>query len=174
MSAATALQAQNITGGIIMSLDLSYLTNACVGLVLCLSVPAASACMGGLSNDSATDDPGFQEGKTAIETQNWAKAIEILGITAEAFPGSADTQNYLGYAYRKSGDLDAAFRHYQRALEIDPLHKNAHEYVGEAYLMKDDLAGAQQHLAELAKICTPIPCEEYRELKRAVDEFKKK
>jgi Flp pilus assembly protein TadD len=143
-------------------------------LTLGFGAPAALACMGGLSNDDATDDPGFQEGKAAIETQNWAKAIDVLGITAEAFPDSADTQNYLGYAYRKSGDLDAAFRHYQRALEIDPLHKNAHEYVGEAYLMKDDLAGAQQHLAELAKICTPIPCEEYRELKRAVDEFKKK
>ena len=157
-----------------MSLITRILTGACVAVVLCLCVPLASACMGGFSDDSATDDPSFQEGKAAIEAQNWAGAIEILGKTAEAFPDSADTQNFLGYAYRKSGDLDAALRHYQRALEINPAHKHAHEYLGEAYLMKDDLAGAQQHLAELAKICAPIPCEEYRELKRAVDEFKKK
>ncbi len=157
-----------------MSFITRNLTSACVGLVLCLCVPLASACMGGFFDDSATDDPGFQEGKAAIETQNWAKAIEILGKTAEAFPDSADTQNFLGYAYRKSGDLDSAFRHYQRALELNPLHKNAHEYLGEAYLMKDDLDSALQHLAELEKICTPIPCAEYKELKRAVDEFKKK
>ncbi len=156
-----------------MSIITRNLTSACVGLVLCLCVPLALACMGDFDDD-ATDDPGFQEGKAAIESQNWAKAIEILGKTAEAFPDSADTQNLLGYAFRKSGDLDAAFRHYQRALELNPSHKNAHEYLGEAYLMKDDLAGALQHLAELAKLCTPIPCEEYRELKRAVDEFKKK
>lgn len=149
------------------------LTGACVVLALCLGVPFASANLGD-ADDAASDDPGFQEGKAAIESQNWAKAIEILGKTAEAFPESADTQNFLGYAYRKSGDLDAALLHYQRALKIDPSHKHAHEYLGEAYLMKDDLAGAQQHLAELEKLCTPIPCEEYRELKRAVDEFRKK
>lgn len=157
-----------------MSLITRNLTSACVGLVLCLCVPVASACIGGSSDDTATDDPSFEEGKAAIEAQNWPKAIEVLEKTAAAFPDSADTQNFLGYAYRKSGDLDAALRHYQRALEINPAHKHAHEYLGEAYLMKDDLAGAQQHLAELAKICSPIPCEEYRELKRAVDKFKKK
>lgn len=156
-----------------MSLIKRILTGACASLVLCLCIPLASANLGA-SDDSASDDPGFEEGRAAIEAQNWAKAIEILEKTAEAFPDSADTQNFLGYAYRKSGDLDTALRHYQRALEINPTHKHAHEYLGEAYLMNDDLASAQQHLAELAKICTPIPCEEYRELKRAVDEFKKK
>lgn len=145
---------------------------ACAGLALCFIAPLASANMGG-SDDSATDDPGFQEGKAAIETHNWAKAIKVLEKTAEAFPDSADTQNFLGYAYRKSGDLDTALRHYQRALELNPSHKHAHEYLGEAYLMRDDLAGAEQHLAELEKICTPIPCEEYKELKRAVEAFKK-
>jgi len=157
-----------------MSIIPRNLTSACAALVLCLCIPAASACMGGFADDPASGDPGFQEGKAEIEAHNWAKAIEILGKTAEAFPDSADTQNLLGYAYRNSGNLDAAFRHYERALAINPAHKNAHEYLGEAYLMKNDLAGAQQQLAELAKICTPIPCEEYRELKRAVDEFKKK
>ena len=155
-----------------MSLITRTLTSVFVVLALCLGVSVASSNMGG-SIDSATDDPGFQEGKAAIEAQNWAKAIEILGKTATAFPDSADTQNFLGYAHRKSGELDAAFLHYQRALEINPMHKHAHEYLGEAYLMKDDLASAQQHLAELAKICTPIPCEEYKELKRAVEAFKK-
>ncbi len=156
-----------------MSLITRNLTSACAVLVLCLCVPLASANMGG-PEDSASDDPGFEEGKAAIEAQNWAKAIAILGKTAQAFPDSANTQNYLGYAYRKSGDLETALLHYKRALEINPAHKHAHEYLGEAYLMKDDLASAQLHLTELEKICTPIPCEEYKELKRAVDEFKNK
>ena len=38
--------------------------------------------------------------------------------------------------------------------------------------MKDDVNGAEQHLAELAKLCSPIPCEEYKELKRAVEAYK--
>ena len=143
--------------------------------LLALGFGASSALANlGDTGDDASDDPGFQEGKGAIESQDWAKAIEVLGRTATEFPDSADTQNFLGYAYRKAGDLDAAFMHYQQALKIDPSHKHAHEYLGEAYLMKDDLVGAQQHLAELEKLCTPIPCEEYKELKRAVDEYTRK
>ena len=101
-----------------------------------------------------------------------AEAITTLSKVAEQFPESADTQNFLGYAHRQSGDLDAAFTHYQRALEIDPMHRHAHEYLGEAYLMKSDVDSAEEHLAELAKICAPIPCEEYKQLKRAVDAYK--
>lgn len=140
-------------------------------LSLCLIGSIASANLGD-TDDSATDDPGFVEGKAAIESGDWTKAIDVLSKTAEAYPDSADTHNFLGYAYRQSGNLDAAFRHYERALEIDPSHKPTHEYLGEAYLMKNDLSGAEQHLAELARLCTPIPCEEYKELKRAVDAFK--
>lgn len=147
------------------------LTGFIVVLTLCLSGTLALANLGD-SDDPATDDPGFEEGKAAIEAQDWVTAIAALSKTAEAYPDSADTQNFLGYAYRKSGDLDAALEHYQRALEIDPTHKHAHEYLGEAYLMKNDLGGAEQHLAELAKICSPIPCEEYKELKRAVEAYK--
>jgi Flp pilus assembly protein TadD len=140
-------------------------------LSLCLFGSAVFANLGD-TDDSATDDPGFLEGKAAIESGDWAAAIDVLGRTAETYPESADTQNFLGYAYRQSGDLDAAFRHYQLALEIDPSHKPTHEYLGEAYLMKDDVNGAEQHLAELAKLCSPIPCEEYKELKRAVEAYK--
>ena len=147
------------------------LINVVVAMLLMLSGSVAFANLGD-SDDPATDDPMFEEGKAAIEAQDWVKAIDILTKTADAFPESADTQNFLGYAYRKSGDLNAAFQHYQRALEIDPSHKHALEYLGEAYLMKDDLDGAEQQLAELAKLCTPIPCEEYKELKRAVEAFK--
>lgn len=140
-------------------------------LSLCLSGPAAFANLGD-TDDPATDDAGFEQGKAAIEARQWEQAIDVLKKTADTYPDSADTQNFLGYAYRQAGDLDAAFRHYQRALEIDPSHKHAHEYLGEAYLMKDDLNSAEQHLAELARLCSPIPCEEYKELKRAVDAFK--
>jgi Flp pilus assembly protein TadD len=88
-------------------------------------------------------------------------------------PDSADTQNLLGYAHRKSGNLDLAFKHYNAALKLDPAHKPAHEYIGEAYLMSNDVANAEKHLAELKRLCSPFPCEELKELRRAVDEYKK-
>jgi tetratricopeptide (TPR) repeat protein len=82
-------------------------------------------------------------------------------------------QNFLGYAHRKSGKLDDAFKHYNEALKLNPGHKPAHEYIGEAYLLANDVPKAEQHLAELQRLCSPIPCEELKELKRAVEDYKK-
>jgi hypothetical protein len=67
--------------------------------------------------------------------------------------------------------LEAA---YNEALKLNPQHRAAHEYIGEAYLLTGDLGKAEQHLAELQKLCTPIPCEEYKDLRRALDDYKKK
>ena len=53
------------------------------------------------------------------------------------------------------------------ALRIDPKHRAAHEYLGEAYLMSGNLAKAKEHLAQLDRLCT-FGCEEYSKLKAAV------
>ena len=60
----------------------------------------------------------------------------------------------------------------EKALAIDPKHKGAHEYIGEAYLMLDNLPKAKEHLATLSSLCL-ITCGEYRDLKRAVDAYEK-
>lgn len=118
-------------------------------------------------------DPDYDQGKAAIEAKNWKLALELLGKAAARDAGNADIYNYLGYAQRKSGNLDAAFKNYAEALRLDPRHKGAHEYLGEAYLMVDDLGKAEEHLAALDKICF-LPCEEYRDLKREIAEYKNK
>jgi Flp pilus assembly protein TadD len=137
-----------------------------------LFAPFAGANLGA-DDDSAADDPNFQEAKKAIQAQEWTKAIGLLDKAVSAHPDSADAQNYLGYAYRKSGKLDEAFKHYNEALKLNPGHKPAHEYIGEAYLLANDVPKAEQHLAELQRLCSPIPCEELKELKRAVENYKK-
>jgi Flp pilus assembly protein TadD len=126
--------------------------------------------------DSDTDtraaaDPDYAAGKKAIEARNWGGAIESFGKAALREPGSADIQNYLGYANRNAGKLDAAFQHYQRALKLDPRHRGAHEYIGEAYLMAKNLAKAEEHLATLDRLCL-LPCEEYSDLKAKVAAYK--
>ncbi len=116
-------------------------------------------------------DPDYESGKKAIEAQNWKTALDSFGRVAEREPSNADAQNYLGYASRKSGDLELAFKHYNEALRLDPKHKGAHEYIGEAYLMANNLPKAEEHLALLDKLCF-FSCEEYRDLKKAIGEYK--
>jgi Flp pilus assembly protein TadD len=118
-------------------------------------------------------DPDYVAGKHAIDAKEWSTAIKALTSAALRDTRNADIQNYLGYAYRNAGQLDLAFRHYQRALQLNPRHRGAHEYVGEAYLIVHNLAKAEEHLATLQKICL-IPCEEYADLKKKIAVYRGK
>ena len=113
-------------------------------------------------------DPNYTAGKQAIDAKDWNKAIELL---SKADANSADTQNLLGYANRNLGKFDLAFKHYGQALRIDPKHRGAHEYVGEAYLLTNNLAKAEEQLSALDKLCF-FPCEEFTDLKKKVAEFR--
>ena len=109
-------------------------------------------------------------GRKAIEARDWNTAIKSFSTAALRSPDNADIQNYLGFAYRKIGQLDPALKHYRRALELNPRHRGAHEYIGEAYLMVGDLAGAQKHLDALRTICL-LPCEELADLERQIADY---
>ena len=118
--------------------------------------------------------PSWQaEAQKEIKANQYNAAIKTL--LAANQPNSADWNNLLGYAQRKKSppDLAAAERYYQAALKIDPKHRGALEYYGELFLMKNDLAGAEQMLARLNKACF-LPCEEYRELKDEIAQYKAK
>ena len=83
---------------------------------------------------------------------------------------NANAYNYLAYSIRQSGDAAKAIPIYRKALAIDPKHKGAHEYIGEAFLALGDLPKAKEHLAILNKLCF-FPCEEYSDLKKAVQAY---
>jgi tetratricopeptide (TPR) repeat protein len=116
----------------------------------------------------AAIDPDYAAGKKAIEAKQWRAAIKALSSAALRDTRNADIQNYLGYAHRNLGEMARAFAHYERALELNPRHRGAHEYAGEAALIAGDLARAQRHLAALKSICL-LPCDEYDDLKAAIE-----
>ncbi len=119
----------------------------------------------------ARPDPDYVAGKQAIAAQDWATAIQAFSSAALRDTRNADIQNYLGFAYRKSGQLEAAFTHYEKALALNPRHRGAHEYISEAYLLISDLAKAEEHLTALERICL-LPCEELEDLKEEVAKHK--
>ncbi len=126
---------------------------------------------GGGGGEFAPSDPDYQAAMAAVKKEDWKQVVERMGPYAQRNPGSADAWNELGHAYRRLGDLDNAFRHYDKALKIDPKHKGAHEYLGEAYLQIGDLARAEQELTALDRICL-LPCEEYSDLKEKIKRYK--
>ena len=116
-------------------------------------------------------DPNFAQAKAMIEAKNYAGAIPLLQQVVAKNPKDADAYVLMGYATRKSGDANGSLQFYQYALSLDPKHIGAHEYIGEAYLMLDRPAEAEQHLARLDSLCM-FGCAEYKMLKTAVANYK--
>ena len=81
----------------------------------------------------------------------------------------ADVYNLLGFSYRKNDnpDLDKAFESYQIALEANPEHAGAHEYLGELYIKMGKKSMAQEMLAKL-EIISGTGSDEYKKLKKAI------
>ena len=148
---------------------LRALSTAAVVALLALGGPAAFAA--GSSDNTADESGAFADGKKAVAAQNWSEAIDQFTQATKDSPNDADAWNMLVYSYRMSGDIESAFANYQTALAIDPEHKDAHEYIGEAYLQIGDLAGAQKHLDMLDEICW-LGCEQEDELAAAIETWK--
>jgi len=140
-----------------------------VGGVLC----ALPAMADPTEEEEGQLDPDYAAGKKAVQEKNWPVAIRALSSAALRDTRNADIQNYLGYSYRNSGQMDLAFKHYEKALQLNPRHRGAHEYVGEAYLMVDNLPKAEEHLAALRTICL-VPCEKLDDLRKKIDEYRQK
>ena len=114
-------------------------------------------------------DPAMEQARAALEKQDWMGAQKILREAVTRNPQDADAHNLYAYSIRKGANpaMDLVFRHYNEALRLDPRHRAAHEYLGEAYLMTGNLSKAKEHLAQLDNLCT-FGCEEYTKLKKEV------
>ncbi|MGH7397547.1 MAG: tetratricopeptide repeat protein [Candidatus Rokuibacteriota bacterium] len=140
---------------------------------LALAAPHPANAAGGGGGDGATtparpEDPQYTAAVKAIKANEYAKAVPLLEGVVSRESNNADAYNWLAYATRKSGNPAASLPHYQKALAIDPRHRGAHEYIGEAYLMVGNVAKAREHLAALDKLCF-FSCGEFRDLKRAIE-----
>jgi tetratricopeptide (TPR) repeat protein len=120
-------------------------------------------------------DPVLEQASKTIAAKDWPQAQALLKDAIDRNPGNADYHNLYAYSIRKGAnpDMSLVFKHYNEALRLDPRHRGAHEYLGEAYLMVGNLPKAKEHLSALDKLCF-FPCSEFNELKKAVAEYEAK
>jgi len=142
-----------------------------VGAVLAASAAGALAEPYEVDPDLAARDEDYAAGKRAVERKDWDEAVRRFKLAERRHPEQADLQNILGFAHRNLKQYDLAFIHYKRAIEIEPRHRGAHEYIGETYLLTGDLANAEKHLGALRQICL-LPCDELQDLERAVARYR--
>jgi tetratricopeptide (TPR) repeat protein len=121
------------------------------------------------SSSTAPKDPVIERASAAAAKKDWAAAQAILREALQKNAGNASYHNLYAYSVRKDAnpDMSVVFKHYNEALRIDPKHRGAHEYIGEAYLMVGNVGKAKEHLGVLDKLCF-FPCSEYSDLKKAI------
>ena len=120
-------------------------------------------------------DPVMDNYHAAAQQNDWKGAASVMQAALSSNPNNADYHSLYAYSLRKGGtpDMDQVFKHYNEALRLDPKHRGAHEYLGEAYLQVGNVAKAKEHLAQLDKLCF-FGCSEFNELKRAISEHEAK
>ena len=127
---------------------------------------------GGLDSQDELKSKEYKAGVAAIKAKNWQGGIDWMTKAVAVTPKDADAYNWLGYSHRKLGHYPEALENYKKALELDPDHRGVREYLGEAYLEMNQLDEAKKQLAALDKLCF-LPCEQYSELKEAVEKYEK-
>jgi tetratricopeptide (TPR) repeat protein len=136
----------------------------------------AGTAFGAGSDSSSSDSPPsvadmIDDAEDHIDDEEYGDAIALLEKARREEPHNPDILNWLGYSHRKLGDYETSLDLYLAALAEDPDHLGANEYLGELYLLMDDLPKAEERLAVLANACGS-DCEEYEELFEVIEEYK--
>ena len=145
-------------------------------LALALStVPSMAPAMDTGEPLAKKESASMVAGRKAVEAKDFKSAVGHFNKAVNTEPKNADAYSMLGYSYRKTGTFDKSLEFYQKALKLDAHHRGAREYLGELYLDMNQPDNAEKQLAALKKDCSFLnKCEEYEDLKKAVDAYKAK
>jgi tetratricopeptide (TPR) repeat protein len=115
---------------------------------------------------SSRDAPDLTSVRAKIKAKDFKAAIVELTPMLETHQ-HADVYNLMGFSLRKSGDPKQAYTFYRKALDFDPEHKGALEYLGELYVETGQVDKARENVVLLKKLC-PGGCEELADLEQAI------
>ena len=146
-----------------------------------LFVSSSSLAAGTSSNNAPEEDNTdkikiwYMKAEKNIKEKKFKSSLKILKSLTKREDLSgfrADVYNLLGFSYRKMSkpDLDKSFAAYMMAIELDPNHVGAHEYLGELYLMINNKNKAIEMLTKLETLVGK-KSQEYMQLKKAINEY---
>ena len=140
-----------------------------ISLALAAALVAAGVS---LSPAVAVDTEFSKDAPDLTSVRAKIKAKDFKGALAELTPmlethQHADVYNLIGFSLRKTGDYKQAYTFYRKALDFNPEHKGALEYLGELYVETGQVDKARENVVRLQKLC-PSGCEELSDLEQAL------
>ncbi|QND12486.1 tetratricopeptide repeat protein [Rhizobium leguminosarum bv. trifolii] len=119
-----------------------------------------------VDNMQSTDAPDLTSVRAKIDAKDYAGALaELRGLAEDN--QQADVYNLMGYTLRKTGDYRTSLTYYTKALELQPDHRAAREYLGELYVETGEMAKAEEQASSLKQLC-PSGCEELEDLQKVI------
>jgi tetratricopeptide (TPR) repeat protein len=132
------------------------------GAIAVLAVTSAHA----VDNITSRDAPDLTSVRAKIKAKDFKAALAEL-TPMLATHQHADIYNLMGFSLRKTGDYQQAYTFYRKALDFDPNHKGALEYLGELYVEMGQVDKARENVVRLKQLC-PSGCEELADLEKAI------
>lgn len=93
----------------------------------------------------------------------------IAAFKALGHDDIADVANYIGYANRKIGNYELSKVWYEKALAIDPNHVRTWQYYGMWHVEQGNMLKAADFLEKIRLICGGTSCQEFQDLKGAME-----
>jgi tetratricopeptide (TPR) repeat protein len=113
-------------------------------------------------NGVVPDEALTDYAEALIKARRYQEVIAVLDLMKD--PNTAVALNYRGYATRRMGRVDEGIGYYLKSVQLDPHYAQVREYLGEAYVIKGDIARAEEQLNAIKKICGGTTCEQYQNL----------
>jgi tetratricopeptide (TPR) repeat protein len=123
--------------------------------------PGWKRCMG----QHKDDESAYELGYTLAKSGEYAEALTVLRSVGQQ--SDPRVQTMIGFSLRKMGMVDEAMAYYTAALAANPMLTNTRQYLGEAFLQKNETAKANEQLALIGARCGTT-CEDYAELAKAI------
>ena len=120
-----------------------------------------------VDNITSHDAPDLTSVRAKIKAKDFKTALAELTPMLDTYQ-HADVYNLMGFSLRKTGDYKQAYTFYRKALDFNPDHKGALEYLGELYVETGQVDKARENVARLRQLC-PASCEELADLEKAVN-----
>ena len=136
-----------------------------LGLFMLSTSIAISA--GSDSSDQVVKPSSYNKAVKLIKKEKFNEAIEILEsiLKKNKYQKDPDILNYYAFSLRKTKQLEKAETYYKKALDIDPEHRGALEYIGELYVDTNRIDLAKKVLQKLEK----CRCPEFAELQSYIN-----
>lgn len=123
-----------------------------------------------MKQTSRSDEERYELAYSQAMTGEYTEAIETLKAMSDAEDPRVLT--LMGFSVRKLGRVEEALGYYNLALTINPNLTSTRQYLGEAFLQKNEPARAKEQLAQIAQRCG-VGCEDYLKLADEIAKFEK-